>query len=198
LGLDEYRRVVRESETTVVISKFEAGFSQELFATVDRLPELFDEAVVAAEYGSISERYVAAGEDPPRTRVWREASEAVLNRAADALGIDARQRMFVLPGIESVQAILDTILWSGPTLLQPFEPSAGERQAFEEFEALASHDPAGAGRDVFTRFYGVLDGRRVENYCPGAPYGRRLVAQAWRICTAARVPAEAGRASLRF
>jgi predicted GIY-YIG superfamily endonuclease len=198
LGLDEYGRVVRENETTVVVSKFEAGFSQELFATVDRLPELFDDAVVAAEYGSIAERYVATGEDPLRTRVWREASEAVLNRAADARGIDARQRLFVLPGIESVQAILDTILWTGPTVLQAFEPSAGERQALEEFQALASHDPAEAGRDVFTRFYGVLDGRRVENYCPGAPYGRRLVAQAWRICTAARAPAEAGHPVLRF
>jgi hypothetical protein len=92
--------------------------------------------------------------------------------------------MFVLPGIESAQAVIDTILWSAPRVDQEYQPGAGEVQAFEEFQQAAMADAGpGAGRDMFTRFYGALDGRRVENYCPGAQFGRRLVAQAWCICT---------------
>jgi hypothetical protein len=189
LGLTEYRRVVRENETVVVISKFEPGFSQELFVTVEKLSELFDDDIVEAEYRTLVRRYGGGGQDLLRTQVWREASERILDRFAEERGIDGQHRMFVLPGIESAQAILDTILWSGPTILQPFEPSPGERQALEEFEALASREVSGGpGRDVFTRFYGMLDGRRVENYCPGAPYGRRLVAQGWRLCTSPLEP----------
>ncbi|HXH22467.1 MAG TPA: hypothetical protein VNN10_10580 [Dehalococcoidia bacterium] len=187
LGLTEYRRVVRENETTIVISKFEPGFSQDLFATVDLLPELFEDSIVQAEYEALAAAHAARGEDTLRTEVWREASQRVLNRYAGERGIDARRQMLVLPGIESVQAVLDTILWTCPTIGQPFAPSAGEIEAFAEFEAVSLREPgSAAGRDVFTRFYGVMGGRRVENYCPGAPFGRRLVAQAWRICTVDR------------
>jgi hypothetical protein len=85
--------------------------------------------------------------------------------------------MFVVPGIESAQAIMDAILWSAPRIEDVARPNAGEVEAYRDFES-------GQGeRDLFTRYYGDLDGRRVENYCPGAPFGRRLIAQAWRICT---------------
>jgi hypothetical protein len=179
VGLAEYRRIVRQSEEAIVISKFEPGFSQELFALVDLLPELFDDAVVAAEYARVRLACLRAGESPQRTAVWRKASEAVLDRLCAERGIDARRRMVVLPGIESVQAVIDSILWSAPSIADCYEPHRGEIEAYSEFES-------GVGeRDLFTRYYGHLDGRRVENYCPGAPFGRRLVAQAWRICTAA-------------
>jgi hypothetical protein len=89
--------------------------------------------------------------------------------------------MYVLPGIESVQAILDTILWTAPAIADDYNPNRGEVEAYKDFEC----GNLGAGRDPFTRYYGQLDGRRVENYCPGAQFGRRLVAQAWKICTRA-------------
>ncbi len=50
LGLNEYRRIVRQSESAIVVSKFEPGFSQDLFALVERLPELFDQALIRARY----------------------------------------------------------------------------------------------------------------------------------------------------
>jgi hypothetical protein len=176
LGLDEYRRVVRESDTTVVISKFPPGFTQELFATMDALPDLLEDATVAAEYDRIAAEHAARGEASLRTQVWRDASEALLERLGRERGLSAESLHHVLPGIESVQAVLDTILWSAPTITDDYKPAAGEIEAYEEFVADES------GR-IFTRFYGDLAGRSVENYCPGSQFARRLVAQAWRICT---------------
>jgi hypothetical protein len=177
VGLAEYRRVVREGDSAIVISKFEPGFSQDLFATVDLLPELFDAGVVGAEYERLAEAHQALGEAPMRTAVWREASEAELNRLCAQRGIDEQRLMFVLPGIESVQAVMDSILWTAPLVGGDYEPAAGEVEAFREFQDAQDE------RSLFTRYYGELDGKRVENYCPGAPFGRRLVAQAWAICT---------------
>ncbi len=111
-----------------------------------------------------------------RTAVWREASEAVLLEYAERRAISAHGRMMVLPGIESAQAVLDTILWSAPTIDKRYTPRPGEVTEYEDFQAGRSD------RDLFTRFYGVFDGRPVENYCPGAQFGRRLIAQAWQIC----------------
>ena len=182
LGLMEYRRVLRESDEVIVISKFEPGFSQDLFATVDLLPELFDDAVVAAEYEGLARGYLAAGAAPLRTAVWREAAERVLGRLCAERGIDERRRMLVLPGVESAQAVLDGILWAAPLIGGPHIPHADELAAYRDFEASAGAASPPGVRDPFTRFYGVLDGRRVEAYCPGAPYGRRLVAQGWRVC----------------
>jgi hypothetical protein len=176
LGLNEYRRVVRENATTLVISKFEAGFSQDLFATVDLLPELFDDAVILAEYGRLVAEHRSRGQSPMRTEVWREAGEAVLNRLSDERGIDQQRRMYVLPGIESVQAVMDAILWSAPTIDDQRAPDPGEVQAYADFCSPEME------RDIFTRFYGVLEDRRIENYCPGAQFARRLVDQAWRVC----------------
>jgi hypothetical protein len=179
LGLDEYRRVVRESNDVIVISKFEPGFSQELFATVDLLPDLFEDALVAAEYRRLRDACLAHGESPLRTSLWRRASEAILDRLCAERAIDHQRRMYVLPGIESAQAVLDTILWTAPVIGGAYTPALGEIEALHEFELAA----AGAARDPFTRYYGQLDGRRVENYCPGAQFGRRLIAQGWSICT---------------
>jgi hypothetical protein len=184
LGLMEYRRVLRENGEVIVISKFEPGFSQDLFATVDLVPELFDEGVVAAEYEALAAGYLAGGVAPLRTAVWREAAERVLGRLCAERGIDARRRMLVLPGVESAQAVLDGILWTAPVIGGAYAPHPGETAAYREFEASAGTAPAPGVRDLFTRFYGLLDGRRVEAYCPGAPYGRRLVAQGWRVCLA--------------
>ena len=47
-------------------------------------------------------------------------------------------------------------------------------------EALARMDDDSS---IFTRYYGDFEGRRVENHCPGARVARRLIAQAWGICT---------------
>lgn len=176
LGIAEYRRVVRDNETTIVISKFEAGFSQELFSTMDLLPEILDEASVETEYRKLAEAYRAAGEAPSRTQVWRDAAVGLMERLGEERAIPRDSLDHILPGIESVQAMLDTILWSMPTIADRFEPSKGEVEAYEEFLA----DETGR---IFTRFYGDFHGRSVENYCPGSQFARRFVTQAWHICT---------------
>ncbi len=38
-------------------------------------------------------------------------------------------------------------------------------------------------REVFTRYYGALDGKRVEAYCPGSRFARRLLELAYRVCS---------------
>ncbi len=180
LGLEEYRRVVRENESTIVVSKFEPGFAPNLFETVDALPELFDDEAVTAEYERIAADRAARGESPLRTEVWREASLALLRRYAEQRGIDQGRQAHVVPGIESVQAVLDTILWTAPTIIDEYAPGPGESAAFQEF------DSGDMERDIFTRYYGALEGKRVENYCPGSQLARRLLAQGYRICTGMR------------
>jgi hypothetical protein len=180
LGLMEFRRVVREGDSAIVISKFENGFSQRLFTTVDAIAELFDDGVIAREYAELASAYMATEQSPLRTRVWREASEGLLRRIGAERGVSEDEMRHVLPGIESVQVVLDTILWTTPRIGQEYSPSEGELEAYAEF----AKDESGR---LFTRYYGEFGGKRVENYCPGSQFARRLVAQAWAICTAATI-----------
>ena len=187
VGLNEYRRVVRQNREVIVISKLEDGFSQELFAIVERLPELFDESAVGREYAELVGAHLRVGEVPARTAVWHEAGERLLRRLGAERGIDEPRLTLVLPGIESVHAVMDTILWSAPTIDDSRGPGPGETAEFEAFEASQGRREEGVRvtRDLFTRYYGSLAGRRVENYCPGAQFARQLVKQAWRICSVA-------------
>ncbi len=181
LGLDEYRRVARVTETSVLLSKFEDGFAAGLFETVAALPELFDELLVRGEYDCLAATLVSRGESRLRTEVWRRACEALIRRLASERGVDPSALDLIIPGLESVQAVMDAVLWSAPTIGdEDYQPRPGEREAFE---ALLSDAPE---RDIFTRYYGSCDGLRVENYCPGSQFARRLLRQAWSITTGQR------------
>lgn len=163
---------MRETEEAILVSKFEAGFAARLHDAVDRLPELFDEAAVSA-------RYRAARPDTTRTEAWRTGVEAMLAELARGRGLDRDQLAEIQAGVDSVAGLLDSVLWSGPTVGTPWNANDSERAAFQEAKARMNEEDG-----MFTRFYGMFEGARVENHCPGAQVARRLFDQAWNICTA--------------
>ena len=170
-GIEGGRRVVREGEDTILVSKFDPGFAARLYQALERLPELFDTAAVRA-------RFAASAPGAPRAEAWRLAVDALLDELGSERGLDRDQLAEIRAGTDSVAALLDAVLWSGPVVGGPWAPSAGELQAYAD--ALARMDDDAS---IFTRHYGEFEGRRVENHCPGAPVARRLFGQAWEITT---------------
>lgn len=169
-GITEPRRVSRESADVILVSKFGPGFAARLHEAIDRLPELFDSARVQDGYAT------RAG--IPRVEAWRVSVAEMLSELGPGRGLDRDQLAEIRAGTDSVAALLDSALWSGPTVGDGWRPSPAEERAYAE--ALARMDDDSS---IFTRYYGDFEGRRVENHCPGARVARRLIAQAWEICT---------------
>lgn len=170
-GFDEPRRVVRETNGTILVSKFETGFAARLHDAVDRIPELFDAELVARRY-----REASAG--VTRTEAWRTGLEALLAEVGPERDLDRDQLAQIQAGIDSVAALLDSVLWTSPLRGADWVVSEADRMAYADARARMD-DEAG----MFTRFYGEFEGARVENHCPGAQVARRLFEQAWKICT---------------
>lgn len=169
-GIETPRRIVRASESVILVSKFEPGFAARLLDAVDCIPELFDAEVIRRGY--------LARPGEPRVEAWRLSVAALLDQLGPPRGLDRDQLAEIRAGTDSVAALLDSALWSGPTVGDDWAPSAAELDAYAD--ALARMDDDSS---IFTRYYGDFDGRRVENHCPGAQVARRLIAQAWAICT---------------
>jgi hypothetical protein len=180
VGVETPRRVVREEPGRILVSKFAAGFAQRLHRTLERLPRLFEVETVAAVY----RRLAAARPEAGRVATWRAAALAVLDEGAGPAALTAVQRAEVRAGIDSVAAVLETVLWSGPRAGDTgYRPLPGEVAAYRD--ALTRAERA---QDLFTRVYGTFEGAAVVNYCPGAPYARALLAQAWTVCTGTAPP----------
>jgi len=171
-GIEGPRRVARESESSILVSKFEAGFAARLYQALDALPELFDQEEVAR-------RYSAQLPVTARVEAWRLAVNGLLEELGQARGLDRDQLAEIRAGTDSVAALLDSVLWTCPALGDHWQPSPAEREACED--ALAKMDDESS---IFTRYYGDFEGKRVENHCPGAPVARRLFGQAWAVCAA--------------
>lgn len=171
-GVEGSRRVVRESEEAIIVSKFEPGFAPRLFEALDHIPELFDLDAVRARYAQV-ERGVN------RVEAWRRAANGILGELGPPRGLDADQLAEIRAGTDSVAALLDSVLWSGPVTESSWQPSSAELGARDDALARMNDDSS-----IFTRYYGDFEGKRVENHCPGARVARRLFAQAWEICTA--------------
>lgn len=181
VGVPEPRRLVRVSEDDALVSKFEAGFAARLHDLLDDLPELFDEARVLARYQATAHALPA---DTPRLDAWHAAMHAALADAGQRLGIPDLRLAEVRAGIDSVRALLEVVLWSGPAVGDDYTPRADEVEAYRDaFAHLAD------GHDIFTRYYGHFRGRAVQNHCPGAAFARRMLAHAWRACTGTPPPA---------
>lgn len=176
-GIDGERRIVRESEHTVLVSKFPPGFAHALVDRVEGLTELFADAVIQAAY----ERVAAESPGSSRAATWHQASLAVLRELAERDGLDRRAVAEVEAGIDSVAALLDTVLFMGEPASSEVPATAAEARAYEE--ALAKLD---SDAPLFTRQYGVLDGKTVVNHCPGSRFARLLFEQGWRLCSGAR------------
>ncbi|MBA4181401.1 MAG: hypothetical protein C0506_12490 [Anaerolinea sp.] len=173
-GVDEPRRVVRRGPGAILVSKFDEGFAGRLLETIAALPEVFEDAVVGRAYD------IVAIEMPGATRVscWHEAVRRILASAVDAGRLTADERAAVLAGVDSVAALLDSVLWTGPIVGGEFSPAQGEVDAYREARARMD-----LTNGLFTRFYGTFEGLPVVNHCPGAQLARRLTAQAWTLCT---------------
>lgn len=183
LGVAESRRLARLDEESALVSKFEEGFAPRLHALLDALPEILDERAVLDAYAVEASR---AAPGTSRLEVWDRALRGLLREACARLGITEAddQQAFVRVGVDSVRAVLESILWSAPTVDETYAPRAGERAAY--LDVLRAF----AGRDFFTRTYGQFEGRLVQNHCPGSAYARVMLAQAWRVCTGAEPPTE--------
>ncbi len=180
-GIEEWRRLARLDEDTALVSKFQAGFAPQLHALLEALPELIDEDLVLAAYADTAG---AASPGTLRVDAWDRAMRSLLERACTRLGIPetADQQAFVRVGVDSVRALLDSILWSAPTVEDAYAPASGEREAYLDVTR------AFAGRDFFTRNYGVFEAHLVQNHCPGSAYARVMLAQAWHACTGTAAP----------
>lgn len=183
-GVAEWRRLARLDEHAALVSKFEEGFAPQLHALLEALPELVDERAVLEAYGEAAS---AASPGTLRTEAWDRAMRSLLARACVRLGIPetADQQSFVRVGVDSVRALLESVLWTSPAVDEAYVPAPGERAAYLDVTR------AFAGRDFFTRTYGLFEDHIVQNHCPGAAYGRVFLAQAWLACTGTPPPSEA-------
>jgi hypothetical protein len=170
-GVEGSRRIVRETNGVILVSKFAAGFAARLHDAVERVPEMFD--------ASVFNQHSASRPGLVRVEAWRVGLEGLLAEVGLGRGLDREQIAEVQAGVDSVAALLDSILWSGPVVGIAWAASEAERAAFADAQAKMSDESS-----IFTRFYGEFEGFRVENHCPGAQVARRLFAQAWEICTA--------------
>lgn len=172
-GIAEPRRVVRRSPTAILVSKFDEGFAARLHETIDRLSEMFDDGLVAARFAEL------AASEPERLRAetWRLAVNSILSDSAARQGLHPDAVAEVRAGVDSVAALLDAILWTGPVARRPHAPEPSEVEAYRDTRARMDGE-----RGLFTRYYGSFEGVPVENHCPGSQVARRLFAQAWTIC----------------
>ncbi len=174
LGHDEPRRIVRQDGNAMLLSRFEEGFAARLMANVEALPGLLD-------LDTVREAYAACRDESPadqRVDLWQRAILRVLSQDAAEAGLDIIEQTEVRAGIESVGALLGSILWTGPLGGEDYTPQPGERAAYDDVLEKMDQHPG-----VFTRHYGTFDGRRVETHCPGTRVARILLDHAWTVCT---------------
>jgi hypothetical protein len=178
-GFDDPRRIVQADEGTIVLSRFDDEFFPRLQAALARRREIFDRESVATRYA------VVAGQDPSRPRVdaWHDAVRSLVTDARAASPLTPEQQAEILAGVDSVAAVMHAVLWTSPLAGDDYEPHPGEASAFVEVAGRF-----GEGHDLFTREYGLFEGRRVVAFCPGVAYARRLLESAWEICTDTPVP----------
>ena len=179
IGTEAPRRVVSRSDARVLVSKFAAGFADRMRESLDRRADLFDRGAVSTAYV----RQAAVSPDLARVEVWRLAMGGMLADGRGDNGLTPVQQAEVMAGVDSVAAVLASVLWSEPRAGDEYHPQAGERDAYRD--ALAR---LGSTDGPFTRRYGVFDGAEVVNHCPGAPYARMLLALGWRVCTGTEPP----------
>jgi len=180
LGVEGYRRIARVADEEILVSKFEPGFAARLHDLLDRVPELFDEATVVENYQRTATNLPA---DTPRVDAWHAAMHNALAEVGARLGVDDMRLAEVRTGIDSVRAVMEAVLWSGPAVTDNYTPRSGEVDAYLDGLALLADD-----RDIFTRYYGDFESHRVVNHCPGSAFARRMLAQAWRACTGTPPP----------
>jgi hypothetical protein len=123
----------------------------------------------------------------PRVDAWRLAMSGMLANGHGPHRLSPAEQAEVQAGVDSVAAVLASVLWSEPAARDSYQPQDGERAAYRDALARLSRVDG-----PFTRRYGVFDGAQVVNHCPGAPYARMLLALGWRVCTGTEPPSDVG------
>ena len=174
LGIEGHRRIVRRTPSTTLVSKFEPGFAQALIARLENFPGLFDLADVRAYYARLAE----SAPNETRAATWHRASLELLAEHAGKHSLEPRDVAEVEAGIDSVAALLDSVLFTGP--IAGSDAAISEAEAAAYAEVLERMD---AESSLFTRNYGYFDDTLVVNHCPGSRFARQLFEQAWTICS---------------
>jgi len=127
-GIDGPRRIVRTSESVVLVSKFGPGFAQQLLARLETLPQLFDARWTRTAYVNL------AATEPAETRVntWHRAVLGLLAACATQQQLESAHVAEVEAGIDSVAALLDSVLFTGPLAGSDEPASEAERSAYGE------------------------------------------------------------------
>lgn len=178
-GIAEPRRLAREDDDHLLVSKFPPGFIARVGETVERLELIADPDPLAAATADRARRFPRE----PRVEGWRAAACDLVRERAAERGLTDEDAELVTAGIESVAALMHAVLWSEPLAGDSYDPAEAERDAWRD--ALVRTEGAG---DIFTRHYGAFEGRAVVAHCPGAPYARALLESAWRACTGTPPP----------
>ena len=174
-GIDGPRRLVRVGDDRILVTKVPEGFAAELLTGVYALPALAALAPLRRAYAASAARLPGVSS----VRTWRASVESLIDEALTAELVSLREDILI--GIESVEAMLDTIFWGGPTNEQGHTPLPGEREAYRDATARLE-----SAQDLFTRRYGVFEGREVVNYCPAAPLARTILSNGWAVITGSR------------
>ena len=182
LEIEEDRRIARLDDESILASKLPPGAAGLVHEVVDKLPEIVNSAAVQAAYES---RAAELPPDAPRVQAWHQGLTLLLRATALERGIPDVERDLIQPGIDSVGGVMDTVLWTQPSVGAEYEPINAERSAF-----LDATERIDGGRDVFTRVFGVFENRHVLNVCPGASFARTMLDQAWQACTGSEPPAK--------
>lgn len=173
------RRVVAVDDRRILVSKTPPGFVEGLFEALEALGSALADDSVAAECA------LTARVGRPRVDAWEEAVMRAVARQVVRLNLPPTVVEEVKFGVESVAALLRSVLWSDPKVGECYALSAAESAAYEDLCERLTGDAA-----KFTRVYGIFEGRPVVAHCPGASLARRLLDQGWRLCTRAEFPGQ--------
>ena len=121
LVLDGPRRIIRVGSDRVQISKVDRDFAAELHRLLAKLPELCSESRVLTAY---ARRAQVASSETLRSENWRACMYELLSEAAARAGIPELRCAEVRAGIDSVFAVLESVLWSRPRLADDYVPAA--------------------------------------------------------------------------
>lgn len=159
LGPGHGRRLSSVNRERILVTKVPEGVAARAVEAAMAVRGLFDVAALRR----------AAPPGARGVRAWEAAARALLAGALRDGVIDEAGLAAVMPGVESVGALLASCCWTDDGS-QSWVPTEAEVVALAE--AAERLEPADG--TLFSRRYGQLAGRCVESHCPGAPIARRI------------------------
>ena len=172
--INDWRRIVRVDDTTILISKFEEDFARNLHQSISQIPELLKLPIIKMQYTNSAMK----NNNIERTKNWYHAVSYIIDSSLNKTNIDNNRVIEIQAGIDSIYSILETILWTSPKTMDTYKPHEGEITAYEDL--LKSMENS---HDIFTKYYGNYENRKVVNHCPGAIIAKTLITHAWEVCT---------------